>query len=413
MEDYLLKIVIVGHIDHGKSTLIGRLLLDTHSLADDKMKEIKRISKELGRDTELAYLIDHLKEEREHEMTIDTSQIFFHTRKRHYVIIDAPGHVEFLKNMLTGATQAEAAVLIVDTQAGIKEQTRRHAFLIGLLGIKNIIVLCNKMDLINFNQARFEEVKNELSQFFKNLGIEPLFFIPASAKEGLNIVKRSPQMNWYKGPCLIEALDSLMPKVRIEELPLRFPIQDVYEIKGEKIIAGKLASGAMERGQTIKLMPAAKETRVNSIRVFGKNIRRAQAGENIGLELEGTLFAKRGEVIVDNARPASPVLRFKGDVFWMAEAPLEINKPITLRCATQEVACVPQIIEKRINSSTLEILEENAKELKINEAGVVFFKTERPVILEKFSYIEELGRFVLESAHQTQGAGIVTENNLT
>jgi sulfate adenylyltransferase large subunit len=409
MEDYVMKVVIVGHIDHGKSTLIGRLLLDTNSLPEDKMKEIKRISRELGRDTELAYLIDHLKEEREREMTIDTSQIFFKTRKRHYVIIDAPGHVEFLKNMLTGATQAEAAVLIVDTQAGIKEQTRRHAFLISMLGIRNIIVLCNKMDLINFDQKRFEEIKNELAQFFKNLGVEAAFIIPGSAKEDLNIASRTQKMRWYKGPSLLDALDLLKPEIKTEKKPLRFSIQDSYEIERTKITAGKVLSGTIKQGQEVMLLPSFKNTRINSIKAFGESIKEARAGKNIGLILDDLTLGTRGQIIVEKNDTIKPVDRFKANIFWMSEVPLEINQVLCLRCATQELDCIVEKIEKRIDSSTLEIIENSSNNLKINEAGIVMIKaTRQPLVIEKFSFIEELGRFTIEKKSALLGMGIIT-----
>lgn len=407
MHKQRLRIIITGHVDHGKSTLIGRLLLDTNSLPEDKIREIKRISRELGKETSLAFLTDQLKEEREQDMTIDTTQIFFKSRKKNYVIIDSPGHVEFIKNMLTGATLAEAAVLIVDASAGIEEQTRRHAYLLGMLGIKNIIAIFNKMDLVGYAKSRFEEVKTDLLKFFQPLRIEPLFLIPASAREGENITKRSAFMHWYKGPCLLEALDLIKQANKIDKIPLRFPIQDIYEINGEKIAVGKIVSGAISQGQAITLFPSLKQTHIDSIKIFGKNPKRAATGQNIGLVLDDASSAKRGEVIADSKNPCQLFERFKTDVFWMANEPLKLNKPLTFRCATQEIICAAEKIEKRMNSSTLEILEENAHQLKLNEAGVVIFKTERQIVLEKFDFIEELGRFVIEQEFSLQGAGII------
>lgn len=409
MSKETVKIVIVGHVDHGKSTLLGRLLLDTHSLPKEKLDEIRRISRELGKDTELAYLTDYLKEERENEMTIDTTQIFFQTRKRNYVIIDTPGHLEFIKNMLTGATQAKAAVLLVDVNAGIQEQTRRHAYIIGMLGINNVITVFNKMDLLNYKQERFEAVKTEFLKFMAALRIKPDFIIPASAKEGANISRRTPRMNWYKGPCLLAALDSLRLNAQPAKRPLRFPIQDVYEINGERIIVGKVLSGIIKPGQLVTLFPYFQNTRISAIKVFGEAVKKACAGENIGLVLDDCSSAKRGEVILQKGDPQKPTDHFKGNIFWMSREPLQIHKTITLRCSTQEVKGIAKTIEKRINTSTLETLEENAAELKINEAGVVVFKTEKPILVEQFFFIEELGRFVIESEYNLNGAGIITE----
>ncbi|MBU3912395.1 MAG: GTP-binding protein [Candidatus Omnitrophica bacterium] len=413
MRKDVLKIVVIGHVDHGKSTLIGRLLLDTDSLPDEKITEIKRICKELGKETELAYLVDQLKEEREHAITIDTTQIFFKTHRRNYVIIDAPGHVEFIKNMLTGASLAEAAILMIDVQEGVMEQTRRHAYLINFLGLNRVIVVFNKMDLIDYKKERFDKVKTELLKFLGNLKIKPFFLIPVSAKEGTNLSKKSQKMNWYKGPTLLKALDSLKLNTNIVKRPLRFPIQDIYEINGEKIIVGRIASGMVKQGQEVVLCPSFKGTRINSIRVFGKrNKTKAKAGESIGLTFNRPLFVKRGEVVAQKETPPKLTNRFKGNIFWMSDKPLYINKTITLRCAAQKVECGVEKIEKRIDPSRLETIQVNAKELKRNEIGIVVLKTKKMIVMERFNFIEELGRFILEQQNQVCAGGIITEKLL-
>lgn len=408
MKKDVLKIVIVGHVDHGKSTVIGRLLLETDSLPKEKITEIKRISEELGKDTELAYLTDQLKEERERNITIETTQIFFKTRNRNYVIIDAPGHIEFIKNMITGASLAEATVLIVDVQEGAMEQTRRHLYLINLLGLDRVIVVFNKMDLVDYKKERFDKVKTELSKIMESLKIKPSFTVPISAKEGANISKGSSKMGWYKGPTLLKALDSLNLNTKIAKKPLRFPIQDVYEMAGEKVIVGRIASGVIKQGHKITLLPSLKDARIEAIKVFGRHRTIAQKGECIGLTLKESLFVRRGEVIAQKENPPKLTERFKGSMFWMSHQPLQTNRPVTLRCATQEIKCVVEKIEKRINPSTFEVIEENANELKLNEAGIVIFKTEKPIVVEKFSFIEELGKFIIEHEYSLLGAGIVT-----
>jgi len=414
MKKETVKIVITGHIDHGKSTFIGRLLIDTNSLPKDKMKEIDKIAKELGRDTQLAFVTDQLKEERERNITIDTTQIFFKTQKRNYCIIDAPGHVEFLKNMISGATQAEAAVLIIDAKEGLKEQTRRHAYIISFLGIKKVIAIINKMDLIDYSESEFNRLRSELFDFMTNLGIEPSYCVPISAKEGANVSTRSRLTSWYKGPSVLEALDSLKIAKKSAKIPLRFPIQDIYDIGNDRIIVGRVASGVIRQGQDVTLLPSFAEAKITAVKAFGKtNKKEACSGENIGLIIQTDKSAafQRGQIIVEKDNPPKPTTSFKANIFWMSPEPLRVGKPVTLRCATQEIECVAINIEKRIDSSTLQILEERASLMKENEAGMVTFKSDRPIVVEIFSFVDELGRFVIEHQYNLRGAGIISEEN--
>lgn len=403
------KIVITGHVDHGKSTLIGRLLLATKSLPKEKLAEIERISKELGKDTELAFAIDQLEEERSRSITIDTAQIFFKTPKRSYCIIDAPGHVEFLKNMITGATLAQGGLLVVDVEEGIKEQTTRHAYILSMLGIDKLIVVFNKMDLVGNKQETFEKVRRDALAVLEELGIEPTYTIPVSAKQGTNFSGPSSEMSWYKGACVLDALDSLDLTRETVVRPLRLPVQDVYQVDGEEIIVGRISSGNASTGQNVVLLPSGRKARIDSLREFGKELTEAGAEQSIGLTLDPALSVERGEVIAEKESQPQPTDRFKGNIFWMAETPLEVNNPNTLRCATQETEVIAERIEKRINSSTLEVIEEDAPQLKLNEAGVVVFKTDKPIVAEKFSFVEELGRFVIEHEYNVQGAGIIVE----
>lgn len=403
---------MIGHVDHGKSTLIGRLLLETNSLPKGKIAEIKRISKKLSKDTELAYLADQLKEEREKNISIDTTQLFFKTQKRNYCIIDAPGHVKFIRNMITGATLAEAAILVVDVREGIAEQTCRHAYLINMLGLNKIIVVLNKMDLVGYKLGRFNEVKKELLKFLENLKMKPSFIIPASAKEGVNVSKKTRRINCYKGPFLLKALDSFKVSTKTTKKPLRFPIQDVYKIENEKIIIGRITSGVIKQGQRVVLLPQFKNVTIKAIKVFGERKTAARQGESIGLTLKEPLSIKRGEVIVAQKNLPQPTDYFKGNIFWMSNEPLQLNKLLTFRCSTQETKCVVKKIEKRIDSSTLKIIEENADMLKLNETGVVSFKTEKPIVVERFSFINEIGKFVIEKECNLQGAGIITEGTI-
>ncbi|PIU86687.1 MAG: elongation factor Tu, partial [Deltaproteobacteria bacterium CG06_land_8_20_14_3_00_44_19] len=262
-----LPIVIVGHVDHGKSTLIGRLLYDTDSLPTDIMEEIEKSLKESDNPSEFAYITDHLEEERMEKMTIDTAQSFFKTDKRHYAIIDTPGHREFIKNMITGTSQAEAAILIVSALEGIEEQTKRHAYILGMLGIKQVILAINKMDLVNYSQNRFEELKCKLLSFLHSLEIKPNHAIPISARLGYNIAKAGGNMGWYNGPTIFEALDQLETKEDPVLKPLRFPIQDTYISDQKKILVGRVLSGKVQMGDEVVILPSKAKTRIESIEV--------------------------------------------------------------------------------------------------------------------------------------------------
>ena len=404
MEKEHLKIVIVGHVDHGKSTLIGRLFFDTDSLPKEKIQEVRQACKELGKEMEFAYLMDHLQEEREQGITIDTAQTFFKTDKRQYVIIDAPGHKEFIKNMVTGASQAEVAILIVDANEGVKEQTKRHSYILGLLGLKQVMVVVNKMDLVGFSEEKFNSIKVELNEFLKSLGIKPNHVIPISAKNGDNIAIKSKNMDWYSGLTVLTALDSFSIPKKQTEKDFRYPIQGVFKVDDKRILMGRIESGRVQKGMSISFLPSGKDSKVKSVEVFLQARDSAQAGESIGITIEDPLFIERGEVCCAGSMP--PVKSsVKASLFWMSPRAFNGEK-LVFRCATQEVPCNIKI-RKRINSSTLELIEENALELKEHEAGEVLIETEKPVVVEEFNRLPELGRFVLVRGYEIVAGGII------
>jgi len=411
MTDNKLKIVIVGHVDHGKSTLIGRLFYDTDSLPPDKIEEIQRTCEELGREMEFAFLLDHLQEEREQGVTIDTAQTFFKTDTREYVIIDAPGHKEFLKNMITGASQAEAAVLIVDAMEGLQEQTKRHAYILDMLGLKQVVVVINKMDLVDFKEKRFEEVKSSLVTFLDSINIKPSSFIPISAKEGYNVAKKADIMGWYNGFTLLETLDTLNNQKSPVNKALQFPVQDVYKIGDKRILVGRIENGRITKGQQVIFLPSQKETIIKSIEVFLEDRTEAQAGESIGVTLQDPLFVERGEIICEKGHQPSMVDKFKANIFWMSPKPLDINERLIIRCATQEMSCTIDTIEKRMDSSSLEIIEKDADKLLFTEVGSVIIKTRKPIVVENFNEIKELGRFVLVRDNDASAGGVVTHTS--
>ena len=408
MKKETLKFVIAGHVDHGKSTLIGRILVDTHSLPADKLEEIEKTSKELGRRVEFAYLVDYLQEEREQGLTIDTTQIFFKTDIREYVIIDAPGHVEFVKNMITGASQAEAALLIVDVEQGVQEQTKRHAYLLSLLGITQMIVLLNKMDLVEFKEEKYQEVKKETRAFLESLRLKPRCYIPISALNGDNIVTRSKPTPWYDGKTVLESLDLLENAPSNEAKQLILPIQDVYKMDEKRILVGKIAAGRLKKGERVKVLPDGLETTVKTIEKFPGYAEEAGSEESIGLTVSDSLFLERGQVVCSPGKEPEVTDTFRANLFWMAKSPLTTSERITLRCTTQSLSCQVRKIFQRMDSATLEVMEENAGCLNNLEVGEVEIKTKKPLVIKKFSEIAELGRFVLSRENNICAGGIIT-----
>lgn len=408
MKDEVLRFVLVGHVDHGKSTLIGRLFYDTDSLPEAKYEEIKTACEAMGKDFEFGYVMDHLEEERTQGVTIDTAQTFFNTEERNYNIIDAPGHVEFVKNMITGASQAEAAILIDDAEEGVQEQTRRHAYILSMLGLEQVIVVLNKMDLVDYSQDRFKEVKENLLEFLDSIGIEPSYVIPISAKEGDFVAEKTENLSWYDGPTVLKALDTFEKKSVPVKKPLRLPIQDVYKFDDSRAAVGKVESGIIKKGDSVMVMPEKKETKVKKIVEFGKNPTQAIAGKSIGVSTEDKLFLDRGNIIASPEDTPVVTDTIKGHIFWMDETPYQKGERIKFKCATQEVMSELKI-EDVLDSSTLEVVSEDGVEsIENRQVANVTIKTSKPVAVENFNKIQGLGRFVLERTDTCAG-GIITE----
>ncbi len=408
IDDNTLSFVIVGHIDHGKSTLIGRLLYDTQSLPPDRIAEMEKASAERGHEAEFAYLLDHLEEERKQGITVDTTQVFFKTDRRHYVIIDTPGHVEFVKNMITGASQAEAAVLIVDVEEGVKEQTQRHSYMLSLLGLAQVVAVFNKMDLVEYSQQRFERVKTDAIKFLASINITPDVCIPISAMKGDNVAGKSEHMDWYDGPTFLDSLDGLKNRQAVENKPLLLPIQDVYKVDNKRVNVGRIEAGIINAGDDIEILPTGLKTRVKSIERFMEERGSAVASECIGFTTGDAVFLDRGAIV---CRPGSgPEMsdRVSASVFWMSKKPLSTDEKLTIRCATQETSCKVEQIKERINSATLEVVEKNAKGLENLDVGEVVIKTKKPIAVKDFNDVQELGRFVLVRDQNICAGGIVT-----
>ena len=412
-----LKIVFVGHVDHGKSTIIGRLLYETKSLPQGIIDKVQRIADETGKNFEYAYLLDAFAEERQQGITIDMTQIQFSTEKRDYLIIDAPGHKEFLKNMISGAANANAAFLVIDAATGVQEQSRRHAYLLSLLGISKIYVIVNKMDLVNYSEQRFNEVVTEMKKFLEPLNVNPKKFIPISGFVGDNVTSKSAKLSWYNGETLINTLDLIENDENIKNQSLRFPIQDVYKFDDRRIIAGRIESGQLKVGDKIKIYPEGRETKITEIAYWLEKDKKnnAVAGESVGIIVEDEFFNKRGEIIT-KVEDKSPNIsnRLRASVFWLGKNSLTIGKKYKLKLATTEIEAEVEKILRVVDASTLES-NDSAQKLKINDIGEIIFKLKKKLAFDNFGDYQATGRFVLVDGYDVSGGGIIlsAEKNIT
>jgi len=412
-----LRVVFVGHVDHGKSTLIGRILSDTNSLPEGKLEQVQRACAAENMEFEFAFLLDALLEEQEQNITIDTTQIPFKTAKRNYMIIDAPGHKEFLKNMITGASSADAAVLVIAANEGVQEQSKRHAYLLSLLGVRQFCVVVNKMDLADYSEARFLEIEKKYRVFLKTLNLETDVFIPASARFGENITARSTKMKWHHGPTLAEALDAMTPMAPPTDLPLRLCVQDVYKFDDRRIIAGRIETGMLQVGDELVFSPANKTSIVQSIEHWPPvttaatspraNNGIAIAGDSIGITLHEQIFVERGYVASHSKDAPIETNRFHADLFWIARQPARLSQLYTARLATQEVKCQIVSLDEVMDSSSLERNPTKADQLARNEVGRLTIQTRAPIVLDNHDRLPPLGRFVLVDDGMICGGGIV------
>lgn len=406
-----LRIVIVGHVDHGKSTLIGRLFHDTNSLPEGKVEQIRKASEAEGMEFEYAFLLDALLEEQEQNITIDTTQLPFRTAHREYVIIDAPGHKEFLKNMITGAASADAAILLIDANEGIQEQSKRHAYLLSLLGIKQVVVAVNKMDLVGYRQEVFESIRAEYTVFLQKLGVTPQHFLPISAKLGHNITTACGEMSWFKGPAILQALDQFDIPVPPEGLPLRLVLQDVYRFDERRILAGRIESGRLSVGEELVFWPDRKRSRIKSIEEWGAahSPKSAEVGESVAITLEEQIFVERGQIASHPGVGPVEGREIHASLFWLSNDPLPLNQPFTLKLGTQSVEARLVEIQRVLDSSTLEPVNGSRALLQKNEVADVRIRTRRPIAFDSHDRLNETGRFVIVWGKRIGGGGIVRE----
>ncbi len=403
----LVRIVIVGHVDHGKSTLVGRLLHETGSLPEGKLEMLKAVSERRGMPFEWSFLLDALQTERDQGITIDTTQIRFRTNARDIVLIDAPGHAEFLRNMITGASQADAAVLIIDAQEGVRDQTRRHGYLLHLLGIKQVAVVVNKMDRVDFASERFNEIKAEISDHLTALGIAPTAVIPISARDGDGVAVAPPRMSWYRGPTVVEALDALTPARPLEALPLRLPVQAIYKFDDRRIVAGRIESGALASGDEIIIMPAGKVAKIRTIESWPGTALFAPpgAGRSVGITLDRELFIERGDIIAHTGKNPRDTRRLRARIFWLHERPLSKGDQILVRLGTREARATVVAIEKAVDPG--ELASRESSSIAKNHVGEIDISLAQPIAVDPYSDNPRTGRLVIEVSGRIAGGGLV------
>lgn len=403
MKEEELKVVVIGHIDHGKSTLIGRLMFDTGVLSEDKIEEIEKSCIEAGKELEFAYILDFFEEERKQGITIDTTQFFFKSQKRNYIIIDTPGHKEYIKNMITGASQAELGILIIDAKEGIMEQTKRHLYILNLLGIKNILVVINKMNLVNYSEKIFNKLKIELNNFFKNFKFNIISYIPVNALEGENLIEISENFHWYKGKSFLNTLDNI--EIHKEKNSfLCFPIQDNYN----NIIVGRLESGKLNNNDEILILPEKINSKIKEILKFEKKINSISLGESVGLKLNNNLAISRGSIITNNNSEIFISKKIMANIFWISNKKFDIENELYLRLVSQKIKCKISKIIKKIDSSTLNEIEIK-NTMEHTQVGIIEIELKKELVYSLFRNLDILGRFVLEFKGEVLAGGIIID----
>jgi len=401
------RIVIVGHVDHGKSTLVGRLLHETGSLPDGKLEMLQAVSARRGMPFEWSFLLDALQTERDQGITIDTTQIRFRTKSRDVVLIDAPGHAEFLRNMITGASQADGAVLIIDALEGVRDQTRRHGYLLHLLGIKQVAIVVNKMDRVDFSETRFNEISDEISTHLIGLGVTPTAIIPISARDGDGVAERTARIGWYNGPTVVEALDQLTPARALDSLSLRLPVQAIYKFDDRRIVAGRIESGHLGAGDEIIIMPAGKIARVKSVENWpeGAPSFRRGAGRSVGITLDRELFLERGDIIAHAKTAPRDTRRLRARIFWLHDAPLKAGASILVRLGTMESRATIVAIDKAVDPGELASVE--TSQIGRNHVGEIDIALAKPVAADAYTDNPRTGRLVIEVNGRIAGGGLV------
>ncbi|MDR9816892.1 MAG: translation elongation factor EF-1 subunit alpha [Candidatus Methanoculleus thermohydrogenotrophicum] len=408
-----MNLAVIGHIDHGKSTTVGRLLFETGAVPPHIIESYRKEAETKGKGSfEFAWVMDSLKEERERGITIDIAHKRFDTDKYYFTVVDCPGHRDFVKNMITGASQADAALLIVAAPDGVMEQTREHIFLSRTLGINQLVVGINKMDVVNYDEKRYNEVKDQLTQLIKIVGYKPenTRFIPISSFVGDNIAKLSENTPWYKGPTLLEALNALTEPEKPIDLPLRLPIQDVYSISGIGTVpVGRVETGVMKKGMKVSFMPSNKVGEVKTIEMHHEEIPQAVPGDNVGFNVRGIGKGdiRRGDVCGPVDAPPTVADEFVAQIVVLHHpSALTVGYTPVFHCHTAQVACTFVELQKKLDPRTGQVKEKNPPFLKTGDAAIVKIKPTRPLVIEKVKEIPQLGRFAVRDMGSTIAAGM-------
>lgn len=409
-----LRVVVTGHVDHGKSTVIGRLLADTGSLPEGKLEELRTYCQRNAKPFEYAFLLDTLKDERAQGITIDASRIFFKTARRRYIVVDAPGHIEFLRNMVTGASRADAALIVIDAKEGVRENSRRHGYLLSMLGIRQVVVLVNKMDLVGYKRAVFDQVAADYTRFLEQVRIRPLHIIPVAAYPGDNIAAPGDNLRWYGGPTVLGALDELRADAAPVEAPLRMPVQAVYKFAelddSRRIVAGTIETGTLRVGDAIVFYPSGKRTTVASIEGFNQSrATHAAAGDATGFTMAEQMYIARGELVTraDQEKP-HVTTRFRANIFWLGRTPMITQREYLLKLGTARVAARLQAIERIIDASTLDPLD-GQPQIERHQVADCVIEVARPLAFDSSDELVTTGRFVIVDDYEIAGGGIIRE----
>ncbi len=409
-----MNIVIAGHVDHGKSTVIGRLLADTHSLPDGKLEFVKQQCEINSRPFEYAFLLDALKDEQSQGITIDSARVFFKSEKRDYIIIDAPGHIEFLKNMISGAARAEAALLVIDANEGVQENSRRHGYMLSMLGIKQIAVVVNKMDLVNYSKEVFEKIVTEYEAFLTSINVEARTFIPVSGREGDGIANLTDNISWFKGDTVLEVLDNFEKEKSALDKPFRMPVQAVYKFTNmaddRRIVAGTVEAGSLSVGDTVVFYPSGKKSKVKTIEQFNAPVKNTiSIDEAAGFSLEEQIYITRGEIAVKDGEPAPKTSkRIKVSLFWLGRKPFERNKDYFLKIGSAKVNVKLEEIFRVINASNLDANDQQ-KQVRRHEVAECSLKLDKAIAFDLSEDSDKLSRFVIVDEYEIAGGGIIHE----
>jgi bifunctional enzyme CysN/CysC len=407
-----LRVVVTGHVDHGKSTVVGRLLADTGALPKGKLERVRAYCERHGKPFEYAFLLDALKDEQAQGITIESSRIFFKSARRDYVLVDAPGHVEFIKNMISGATQASAALLVLDAEEGVQENSRRHGYLLSMLGAGRIAVLVTKMDRVGWREDAFSRLAAEYGAFLERIGVRAACFIPVSGLHGDNLSRPSARMRWYRGPTVLAALDAFPPEPSLAARPFRMPVQGVYRFDGggRRVVAGTVETGTLAAGDEAVFYPSGKSGVVRAIEEFPRpKSSRVSAGAATGFSLVQQVYVKRGEIAARRGeKPPVVAARFRARLVWLGRSPLSSGKDYVLKLGTARVGVRLESVARALDASSLKA-DRRAKSVARHEVADCVLRAAGVIAFDPVSENAACGRFVIVDGFDVCGGGVIQE----